>query len=1111
MVPVDLAELLNLDAGRAWLGFTGVSGGTGQSQDILSWTFSSLADTSTSIDINDGERIEADSGAANLSFTVTRTGGVSNASSVNWATSDGSATLADNDYQSASGQLDFAPGETAKTISVSINGDQADESNEHFFVTLSNAVGGFIGNRLARGTIQNDDATVTVAASTAQENGEDFTLLGEFVGPADPPHSGGTRNLAFGPDGNLYVSTGGHKGVLRFDGQTGAPLGVFAAADALAAAKVIQFGPDGDLYVTDNVQNSVVRFDGTTGEFIDVFVSSRSGGLFNALSLAFGPDGDLYVASPETDEILRYSGADGSFVESFVAAGTGGLMSPSALLFYGDHLYVASGTGLGGRTILRFDAATGEFVNIFVPESSGGLGFVADGGLTFARDVSGDGTQDLWVSSASTNEILVFDGSTGDFLQSAVGPVFEGLDGPIGHTFGADGNLYALGFADSRVRRFGADSQAAFVASLSSPTGQSVSFDFATVDGSAVAGADFAATNGTLTFAPGVTSRTIIVPTINDELPENTETFQLDLSNAVGATLTTTQATGTILDDGDVGNQPPTAGAGADQTVSDNDGTGSETVALNGSGSDPDGTIAAYQWTEGATVLGNTASISPTLPVGTHTLTLTVTDDDGAAASDNVVVTVVANQVPTADAGADQAVTDSDDNGSETVTLNGSGSDSDGSILAYQWDDGTNVLGNTASISPTLGIGTHVLTLTVTDNGGAAATDMVTITVSAPASGPNLSHGQLASVDNTWQTVTLGKTYTSMVVVATPRYNDGSGPGVVRVRNANGNSFDVRVDNVGSTAFSGGVHYIAVEEGVYDEPGQYKLEAVKYSESQTSRKSGWVIDTTSQGYQQAYNNPVVVGQVMSANDADFSVFWASSGSRTSPPSSSALNVGKHVAEDPDTTRADETIGYLVIEATQNGTIDGLPFVAGVGGDSVRGVGNGTYQYSYDAMPNAKTAVLSSAGMDGGDGGWAVLRGNNPLPPAGGTISLSIDEDQLRDSERNHTTEQVAYFVIDPPQLQPAANDTPILQHLFDVDLDFEGNGITQLTDSRQTSDDKLVAQQDLVTPHVPVVESRMEIQSVVTQRSPAELTVLDDYFSDRSESLLDDEFLDQLM
>ncbi len=288
----------------------------------------------------------------------------------------------------------------------------------------------------------------------------------------------------------------------------------------------------------------------------------------------------------------------------------------------------------------------------------------------------------------------------------------------------------------------------------------------------------------------------------------------------------------------------------------------------------------------------------------------------------------------------------------------------------------------------------------------------VSLTVNPVTSGPNLSHGEVASVGDTWQTVSLPTSYTSMVVIATPRYNTGSGPGVARIREAVGGSFQVRVDNVGASAFSGGVHYVAVEEGIYDEAG-FKLEAVKYIESQTSSKTGgWGIDTVA--YQQSYSSPVVVGQVMSANDPDWSVFWASSGSRTSPPSASQLNVGKHVAEDPDTTRASETIGYLVIEATQNGTIEGLPFVAGVGSDVVRGVGNGSYTYNYTAMPNSKTAVLSSAGMDGGDGGWAVLDGSDPLSPTAGTIDLVIDEDQLRDSERNHTTEQVAYFVIDPP-------------------------------------------------------------------------------------------------
>ena len=599
---------------------------------------------------------------------------------------------------------------------------------------------------------------------------------------------------------------------------------------------------------------------------------------------------------------------------------------------------------------------------------------------------------------------------------------------------------------------------------------------------------------------------------ISPSLSVGTHTLTLTVTDNGGAS-TSDDVMITIVEPA---NQGPTATAGADQTLSDNDGTGSETVTLNGSGSDPDGTIVAYQWTEGATVLGNTASISPSLTVGTHTLTLTVTDDDGATASDSLVVTVVANQGPTVDAGADQTVIDSDDNGGETVTLTGTASDSDGSITSYQWSDGTNVIGTTASISPTLDVGTHTLTLTVTDNGGASSSDSVMVTVeAAPASGPNLSHGDIASVGSSWQTVTLGKSYTSMVVVATPRYNDGSGPGVVRIDNVTANSFDVRVDDAGMSSFIGGVHYIAVEKGVYDEPG-CKLEAVKYDEAQTSRRSDWGIDTV--GYQQSYSSPVVVGQVMSANDEDWSVFWASSGSRTSPPTSSALNVGKHVAEDPDGTRATETIGYLVIEATQNGTIEGLPFVAGVGSDTVRGVGNGTDQYSYDAMPNAKTAVLSSAGMDGNDGGWAVLRGDNPVPASSGTISLSIDEDQLRDSERNHTTEQVAYFVIDPPLADPAQNiaaSVPLASVTPTFSTDVNGDGavsaldalliINRLnSDSKEEGDLALDTSQDgrITAIDALLVINRLNqnVESVPAGRDGLHSFAIDDYFA-----TLDDE------
>ncbi len=82
-------------------------------------------------------------------------------------------------------------------------------------------------------------------------------------------------------------------------------------------------------------------------------------------------------------------------------------------------------------------------------------------------------------------------------------------------------------------------------------------------------------------------------------------------------------------------NQIPTADAGPDRTTVVN-----QTITITGSGSDPDGTITAYQWKEGNTVLASTASFNYTpTTVGDHTLTLTVTDDDGAVNSDTMIVT----------------------------------------------------------------------------------------------------------------------------------------------------------------------------------------------------------------------------------------------------------------------------------------------------------------------------------------------------------------------------------------------------------------------------------------------------------------------------------------
>ena len=76
-----------------------------------------------------------------------------------------------------------------------------------------------------------------------------------------------------------------------------------------------------------------------------------------------------------------------------------------------------------------------------------------------------------------------------------------------------------------------------------------VTVDFATVDGTAVAGTDYTAVSGSLTFEPGETTATLSVPIIGDDLVEPTKTFSVQLSNAVGVPIVRDLATGTITND----------------------------------------------------------------------------------------------------------------------------------------------------------------------------------------------------------------------------------------------------------------------------------------------------------------------------------------------------------------------------------------------------------------------------------------------------------------------------------------------------------------------------------------------------------------------------------
>ena len=167
----------------------------------------------------------------------------------------------------------------------------------------------------------------------------------------------------------------------------------------------------------------------------------------------------------------------------------------------------------------------------------------------------------------------------------------------------------------------------------------------------------------------------------------------------------------------------PVANAGENQSTQIN-----TAITLTGSGTDSDGTIASYSWTENGTEFATTANASYTpTSVGTHTLALTVTDNDGATTTDTITieVTPTPNIAPTANAGADQTTVVN-----TTITLTGSGTDSDGTIDSYSWSENGTEFATTATASYTpTSVGSHTLAITVTDNGGATATDSITVLV----------------------------------------------------------------------------------------------------------------------------------------------------------------------------------------------------------------------------------------------------------------------------------------------------------------------------------------------------------------------------------------------
>lgn len=119
--------------------------------------------------------------------------------------------------------------------------------------------------------------------------------------------------------------------------------------------------------------------------------------------------------------------------------------------------------------------------------------------------------------------------------------------------------------------------EATFTVSLSGPSGLDVTVQYATADGSAIAGSDYAATSGSLSFTAGQVTKSVPVPLVPDLLDEDDETFTLNLSSAVNATIADPQGEATIQDD----DAPPNLSIGDAGLVEGNTGASTMTFVAS--------------------------------------------------------------------------------------------------------------------------------------------------------------------------------------------------------------------------------------------------------------------------------------------------------------------------------------------------------------------------------------------------------------------------------------------------------------------------------------------------------------------------------------------------
>jgi serine/threonine protein kinase len=377
---------------------------------------------------------------------------------------------------------------------------------------------------------------ISISDATASEGGMNWTFVESFESEAQVvPYQ--TWDVTRSDAGDYYATTEGGgelSGIMRIDGQTGEVDPDFVPLGTAGLSKAREITIHGDwIYVANKTTDEVLRFDLATGDPdpAGAFVNSGDHGLVTPRGITFDDNGNLLVISKGTNEILKYD-SQGDFLGVFASGITSTLAPNDLTLDAAGNVYVT-----GDAKVYSY-ASDGTFLGVFADAGSA---------MTTAVEFGPDG--DLYVADGPEGNVLRFDGQNGNLIDVVIGSSFGEKQGMAfdgaGSLFVANhpGNTYS-----ARVLRYASSSAAAFTVNLSAPSADPITVVYSTSNDTATAGSDYVATSGTLIFEPGVTSRTIIVPTIDDSELEGDETFYVNLTSAVGGEIVDEQGVGTIVD-----------------------------------------------------------------------------------------------------------------------------------------------------------------------------------------------------------------------------------------------------------------------------------------------------------------------------------------------------------------------------------------------------------------------------------------------------------------------------------------------------------------------------------------------------------------------------------